>query len=413
MARIRKGYVYAVDRDGRVVNKKNKALGKCGKVFGWWARVTITNANGERKNIKRWAETKTDADDLVTKLVADLKISPESVLEGKKTRLSDYLDRWLETVAKPRVSARTFLEYQDLLRLHIKSALGNKKLSELHPSDIQAVYAKMQDSKHKLSPRTVRYTHAVLSSALKHAVKLGVLVRNPASFVELPKRKSEEMQALSIEDAGRFLAAAAEDKWAVLFSLALTTGMRPQEYLALKWKDIDLKQGVLSVQRSIFWGRKGKGYSFGETKTKSSRRSIPISGTIVAALAKHKRLQAEERLKAGQDYENQDLIFATNSGGPLMIYNLRRRHFKPILKRAGLPLSIRLYDLRHSCATLLLSANENPKIVSERLGHASSRLTLDTYSHVVPSMQRGASDKLEEMLFNSAAPRTRKRKRQE
>lgn len=113
----------------------------------------------------------------------------------------------------------------------------------------------------------------------------------------------------------------------------------------------------------------------------------------------HKRKQAEERLKAGAEYQNHDLVFATIEGTPLMMRNLLRRYFKPILKRAQLSANLQLYDLRHSCATLLLAANEHPKVVSERLGHASITLTLDTYSHVLPSMQQAASEKLESLLF--------------
>lgn len=116
-------------------------------------------------------------------------------------------------------------------------------------------------------------------------------------------------------------------------------------------------------------------------------------------LVAHRLQQAEERLKAGADYQNHDLVFAANEGTPIMIRNLVRRHFKPRLKRANLKESIRLYDLRHSCATLLLSAGENPKVVSERLGHASVSLTLDVYSHVLPTMQEAASQKLESLLF--------------
>lgn len=177
--------------------------------------------------------------------------------------------------------------------------------------------------------------------------------------------------------------------------------MRPEEYLALQWKDIDFSQGVVTVQRTLCWRRRGGGWYFGEPKTARSRRSIPLPFSVVRDLSEHKRRQAEERLKGGPSYKALDLVFATSEGGPLLSQNLFRRHFKPILRRAGLPESIRMYDLRHSCATLLLAANENPKVVSERLGHATITLTLDTYSHVLPSMQRAATEKLETMLFSS------------
>lgn len=148
------------------------------------------------------------------------------------------------------------------------------------------------------------------------------------------------------------------------------------------------------MQRALVWNRKGGGWYFSEPKTKQSRRNIPLSASIVALLAAQRRHQAEERLKAGPEYQNNDLVFATPLGTPILARNLLCRHFKPILSRAELSPSIRLYDLRHTCATLLLSANEHPKIVSERLGHSSVTITLDVYSHVLPSMQQGASDNL-------------------
>ncbi len=228
-------------------------------------------------------------------------------------------------------------------------------------------------------------------------MKWRVLAQNPATLVELPKQSRKEMQSLSPEDAAKFLEAATEDSYGLVFTLALITGMRPEEYLGLQWKDVDLQTGVVTVQRALIW-RSTLGWYFSEPKTSGSRRSIPIPNSLTRALTEHRRRQAEERLKAGPKYQAHDLVFANSEGSPLMRRNLVRRHFKPILKRAGLPESIRLYDLRHSCATLLLAANENPKVVGERLGHASIRMTMDVYSHVLPSMQRAASDKLEILL---------------
>ncbi|HZS04143.1 MAG TPA: site-specific integrase [Blastocatellia bacterium] len=141
------------------------------------------------------------------------------------------------------------------------------------------------------------------------------------------------------------------------------------------------------------------GWDFEETKTPQSRRTIPLPASVMAELREHRRKQNEERLKMGDEWQQFDLVFTSESGTPVRPENLRRRHFKPALRRAGLPEAVRLYDLRHTCATLLLAAGKNPKVVSERLGHASITLTLDLYSHVLPSMQQGASDKLEKMLF--------------
>ncbi len=151
--------------------------------------------------------------------------------------------------------------------------------------------------------------------------------------------------------------------------------MRPEEYLALQWKDVDLERGTVMVRRALIWRETGGGWYFGEPKTARSRRSIPLPPSTLRALKEHRRVQAEERLKAGAEYQNNDLVFATSEGGPIQPRNLKRRHLRPILERAKLPVSFRLYDLRHTCATLLLASGEHPKVVGERLGHATVTLT--------------------------------------
>lgn len=147
--------------------------------------------------------------------------------------------------------------------------------------------------------------------------------------------------------------------------------MRPEEYLGLQWKDIDLSTGTVTVQRALVWKRKGGGWTLEEPKTSKSRRTIPLSASIIGELATHRKEQLEERLKLGPAYAKHDFVFATEIGTPLLTSNLTRRHFKPILKKANLSQTIRLYDLRHTCATLLLLANVSPKVVAERLGHST------------------------------------------
>jgi integrase len=339
---------------------------------------------------------KKDAQKFLNGVLRDMDMG--NFIEPTPMTLGMFLDQWLHSAAKPRLSARTFYDYEYLLKQYVRSSLGSIKLAELQPLEIQKLYTNLQER--GLSARTVRYVHAVLSSALKQAVRWRMVFHNPAAAVELPKQSRKEMQALSPEEASRFLAAASEDRFDMVFIFALATGMRPEEYLGLQWKDIDFSRGIARVQRTLIWPRQGGSWYFGEPKTAKSRRSIPLPISVVYSLSRHKRDQAEERLKAGPKYQNNDLIFATSEGTPIMMRNLLRRHFKPILKRAELPETIRLYDLRHSCATLLLAEGEHAKVVSERLGHASITLTLDTYAHVLPSMQKAASDKLENLLFS-------------
>jgi integrase len=341
--------------------------------------------------------TKTAAQTRLNSLLRDASLG--LLVEPARTRLGEYLDQWLEGAAKVRVRPRTLQGYKELLGRYIRPDLGKERLSKLTPLQIQRTYAGMLDN--GLSAKTVRHAHGVLRAALNQAVKWRLLVVNPALVVELPKTRKKEMQALSPEQATRFLAHAANDRLGALFSLALTTGMRPGEYLGLQWKDIDLKKGAVVVRRTLVPQSDG-GWEFAEPKTAQSARTIPLPQSVTCALIEHRKEQAEEKLKAGQKYEDHDLVFAGPKGHAIQLRNLVNRHFKPILKQAKLPGTLRLYDLRHSCATLLLAQGEHPKVVSERLGHASITLTLDTYSHVLPTMQQQAADRLEAVLFGGA-----------
>lgn len=339
-----------------------------------------------------------DADSLERKKKNELEMGIS--IEHTRITVGEYLDKWLEVAAKPRLRARTFDDYRSYLGRYIRPAIGKRKLSSVSPLDIQAVYSAME--RKGLTGRTIRYAHAILASAFKQAVKWQILQTNATSMVELPKIVRREMSVLSREECAKFLEEARTDRWYVVFSLALASGMRPEEYLGLQWKDVDLASGTITIQRALVWSRKGGGWTLEEPKTSKSRRTIPLPASVVRELAAHRRKQLEERIKLGSAYQNAGFVFATEIGTPLLTSNLTRRHFKPILERARLSKSIRLYDLRHTCATLLLLANTSPKVVAERLGHSTVVLTLDTYSHVLPSMQKDASDQLERMLFAGA-----------
>ncbi len=311
--------------------------------------------------------------------------------------LNEFLDKWLKESAKQRLRENTFNSYQDMLRWHVREKIGLKRLCDLQSYDVQKLYNEMTEG--GLSPRTVRYVHAILTSALKQAVKWQMIVRNPCENCDLPKKVKKEMKHLSREETTKFLEAAKNDKWFALFLIAIELGLRPEEYFALQWKDFDFENKIVSVRRAVI-EKRGGGFYFSDVKTASSVRSIDISTEIVKALKTQRRNQLEERMKIGTAYQNLDLVFASELGTPLMRRNLINRHFKPLLKKAELK-DIRLYDLRHTTASLLLAANEHPKVVQERLGHSSVMITLDTYSHVSPTMQKAATEKLEKLLYGT------------
>jgi integrase len=359
------------------------------------------DANGKRRYVgKQIKGTLKDAQTYLNKALTE-KDQGIFVALASLT-VNGYLNKWIEMAARPRVSRRTADGYAGLLERYIRDPLGHKRLDKLQPLDIQKVYGEMQ--MRGLSAIVVRHTHSALHNALKQACKWGLIARNPSDLVELPKVLHKERRVLSPDEAADFLKIADVMPHGLIFELALLTGMRPEEYLALQWSDLDMTTGAAQVNRALV--RHKKSWSFEEPKTARSRRMIFLPAPLLRKLAAHKQKQAVARLKLGAAWDAHDLIFCGEQGTPLSIPNLTYRYFRPILTKAKLP-RIRLYDLRHSCATLLLMAEENPKVVSERLGHSTIVLTLDTYSHVLPTMQQQATARLEKMLYSKPGKKTK------
>ena len=246
-----------------------------------------------------------------------------------------------------------------------------------------------------LSARTIRYTHAVLQSALRQAVRWRLLLDNPAESEDLPRQSRQSVGVLTLDQARAFIEAIAGHPYETLFALAMTTGMRPSEYLGLTWADLDLEKGSISVSKTLEW-KKG-GWQFADTKRARSRRVIKLQKWVIALLEKKRQGIAASSAKL------QELIFTAQRGGPIRESRFVVRYFKPLLKAAGLP-NIRLYDLRHTSATLGMEAGVSPKVISEQLGHASVAFTLDVYSHVMSHMQEAAAIKVESLLFGAASP---------
>ena len=350
---------------------------------------------------------------------ADAKL--RRMLEGKSAHdarvfLNDYLDTWL--AGQLEISKRTHSDYTALLKAYVRPTLGLFRLSDIRSADVKKLYRSLllgthprwkeeeareqkrgirrTDEQRKLSARTVRYVHVVLSKALKEAE---CLEGNPAGKVKLPKLKKTKPRFLTAAEARTFLDAASGDRLYALFAVAIDSGCRPSELLALRWMDVNTETGLIAIQRGLTWNRKGGGYTIGPLKTASSYGCIVLNKTTLQALNKHRIAQHQERLKLGADYANQDLVFCTTIGTPLQPRNVIGRHLKPILSKAGLPDNVRWYDLRHTMASMLLARGTNPKIVSERCRHGSVAFTLDVYSHSIPSMQQDAAADLERALY--------------
>ncbi|WP_053057784.1 tyrosine-type recombinase/integrase [Rubrobacter aplysinae] len=357
----------------------------------WCGRCTVTRPDGKQRRIAVYGRTKEEARIKLTKKMAESDSGV--VFDAENQTVEEYVTRWLEDSAKGNIAPRTYHNYRLQLNRHIIPALGKRKLDKLTPPQIQRLYrSKLDDG---LSPSSVRYIHAVLHRALEQAVKWQLIPRNPADSVDPPKVRQQELQPLDAEQARKLLEAASGDRLECLYVVSLTIGLRAGEALGLKWSDIDLEEGKLRVSRQLQRMRDGGGLVFSEPKN-ASRRTVDLPERTVEALKLHRRRQAEERLIA-DSYGDQDLVFATTRGTPLDAQNVVNRSFKPLLKRAELP-DIRFHDLWHTCATLLLGRGVHPKMVQHLLGHSTIAMTLDRYSHWVPSMGRQAADGMDAAL---------------
>jgi len=318
------------------------------------------------------------------------------VAPGKAT-LAEFLERWLNDYARPSLSPRGFERYRDIIRAHLIPDIGSIPLTQLRPEHLQRHYtAKLNDG---YSAGTVRYHHAVLHVALQTAVKWGMVNRNVADAVDPPKAHHREMQTWDEDDVNRFLEAAKDSPYYALFYIALFTGMRRSELLALSWQHVDFIFGQISVNRGLHQLKDGS-YIFTEPKSAKSRRTIALPPSAALVLKEHRERQESTRAMLGTPLKEDDLVFGTLEGKPLRP-NTITRAWQMLAARCGLKV-IRLHDARHTHASLMLKKGIHPKIVQERLGHASIEMTLDIYSHVTPGLQQAAASLFDQMLTGKA-----------
>ena len=319
--------------------------------------------------------------------------------------VAQFLGEWLQDYVELNCSPRTKASYEMIIRRHLIPELGSIPLSQLEPRHLQASYSRQRergrvDGKGQLSLQTVRYCHSLLAEALGYAVKMGLLSRNVAQATEAPRADHKVMPTLAPEDVPRFLKAAQETPYYTLFYLLLHTGLRRGEALALRWKNVDLglaSLGVSAYLSVVEAAYKLNGtYVIKEPKTSHSRRRIALPPSLGLVLRQHKAGQEAQRALLGKPLTDNDFVFAHPDGSPLDPSTVSHA-FNKVMRKAGLP-HIRLHDLRHTHASLLLQAGVHPKVVQERLGHSSIRVTLDTYSHVMGGLQEVAAQRFDDFL---------------
>ncbi len=353
------------------------------------ARLSLPN--GKRKCF--YGRTRKE---VAQKLTAALRDQQQGLpIVNERETVAAYLTRWLTDVAQPKLRPMTYRRYQELVKLHAIPVIGKRRLAQLSPQDVQALLT--QKMAEGLAPATVLQLRAVLRKALGQALRWGLVGRNVAALVDPPRMQRAEIQPFTPEQARTFLPAVQGDRLEALYTVAVALGLRQGEALGLHWQDVDLEAGTLRVRVALQIIDKQP--RFVEPKTVKSRRTIDLPPVTVAALRRHKARQLEERLRAGTAWQDWGLVFTTSIGTPLDGTNVRH-YFARILKRAELP-RIRFHDLRHTCASLLLAQGVHPRMVMEILGHSQIGLTMNTYSHVMPTLRQEVAAQMEAILASN------------
>lgn len=357
---------------------------------------------GKRK--QQWISikgTKKEAEKKLSELLN--QIDTGSFVKPGKLTLGDYLERWLKDYAKPNLAPRTYEGYDTVTKRHLIPRLGKLPLTQLKPEHIQKYYADMlingrYDGKGGLNPLTVTKHHLVLHCALEQAIKWALINRNPADAVSPPATQQKEIHAMNENEVHIFLEAAKGTVYYELFYTALYTGMRRSELLAIRWSDVDLLLCQISVNRSLHQLH-DRSIIIRQPKTAKGRRMIALSPSLSLLLKQLKEKQMIQKMMLGTILKEDDLIFSQEDGSPLLPDTVSHAWVK-LARKTGLK-GIRLHDARHSHASLLLKNGVHPKVVQERLGHASIQITLDTYSHVVPGLQEAAAKSFDKLLENN------------
>ncbi|BER92723.1 tyrosine-type recombinase/integrase [Atrimonas thermophila] len=370
------------NREGSIYKRKD----------GRWCGALFLGYDFQGKPIRKYFYGKT-RQEVVEKLTKALRDQQVGLLSVKNDQtFGEWIWSYLELYKKQQVRPTTYELYRTILKKHLPPRLASIQLSKLRPEHLQRLYLEM--SKKGLT-RSIRILHVIINSSLKQALKLGYVYRNVAEAVTLPRYEQKEIRVLSQEEIGKFLSAAKKHRLYPAFLLLLVTGLRRGELLGLKWEDVDFEKGAITIKRNLVYVN-SKTF-FQEPKTKHSQRSVPLPDIALIELKKWRKKWLEERMKLGSGWPETDLVFPSEIHTPINPRNFLRT-LKNILREAGLPQDVTIHSLRHTCATMLLSSGEHPKIVQELLGHSSVTITLDTYSKVMPGLKEQAVKKLEQAL---------------
>lgn len=369
------------------------------------APVGTDPATGKPLRVQRTVRgSKKDAQKALSKLLADIDRGLV-VVDPTNLTVEQFMNQWIDHM-RHRIRPTTFDRYEGVTRNHIVPSLGKTKLAKLKPMQIQAVEARLLESGRMkgpggLSAQTVLHIHRVFSEALGQAVRWQLIAVNPALAVQPPRARRPELTIPDAETVERIIESARGTSIYIAVLLAAATGMRRGEILGLHWPEVDLQQGLVRVVTT--YQRSRRGLEFADPKTQRARRTIALPEFAVESLLTHHREQRARKLAAGDAWQDQNLVVELGDGRPVDPSEFTRK-FADLAKKAGAP-GVRLHDMRHAFATMLLNSGVHPKIASEALGHSTVGITLDTYSHVLPNMQGVAAAAIQETLGHITEPK--------
>lgn len=366
--------------------------------FAVWVRANDVATRGRRQIARGGYRTKWEALSAERRFLIELEDGTSAPTQPPGPTVGEFLVEWLAT-SEPTRRPTTSVSYQYCAHAHVIPHLGEVPLRDLAPEHVRSWQAALLRTPRRfrdgtLSTTTVRYCHRLLRRALQDALRWDLIDRNVCDAVVAPRRADTEMTVWSPPDVRRFLAFVNDERLVAMWRLFLVTGMRRGEIAGLRWIDVDLKAGRLSVRhtRVLVYARA----QVSEPKTKRSRRVIALDAGTVAELRAHRERQAGEREYAQDVWVESGYVFVREDGMPLDPDRISHL-FRVAVDAAGLP-KIRMHDMRHTAASLALAMGIHPKVVSERLGHSSVAITLDTYSHLTPGLQEDAAERLGEIL---------------
>lgn len=374
----------------------------------WRASITIGKDPSTGNQKKQWFYGKSEKEVRDKKLKALYQLQNGDYIEPSKLNLEQWLNIWLWDYKKLKLQSTTFESYEYIIRTHILPSLGKKQLVKLKSEELQKLYNNALqtgrlDGKGGLSSRTVRYIHIIIRQSLSQAIKNGILIKNVAEATTIPKLVKKEMRVLSMKEQKKFINAIGHERLRALFILAPSCGAREGEILALKWDDINFEKNKIRIDETV---KRVKTFNSSENKTKiifkkpktsSSNRIIDIPKVAMHELYNHKKRQFEEKLKAGNLYNDNNLVFCTDLGKPIDVSNLMRV-YKRILKRSGINTKGIFHTLRHVYGTRLNDLDTDPKTIQSLMGHSSIKTTMDIYVHPSEEKHIEAANKMNALL---------------